>query len=628
MSQRRDVNRGGPHRPGRGARPCLPVRLRGAAGLLIGALIAGSVLTAAAARAAYPPPTVATDGMVVTDSPEASRVGAEVLREGGNAVDAAIAVSFALTVTHPQAGNIGGGGFLVVRMAGGPTETIDFREVAPAAATREMFLGPDGRPDPRRSTETLLASGVPGSVAGMAMAHERYGSRPWEELLEPAIRLAGGGFALDRYTAGNLVALQARLAQHPEARRIYLNDGRFWAQGDTLKQPELAATLTRLARLGPREFYEGETARLILAEMERGGGIISAQDLRDYRPLQRAPLSGRYRGHDVYTMPPPSSGGIALLQMLSCLEPFPMAQLGPQSSRQIHLLGEVMKRAFADRAEFLGDRDHVPVPVAGLLAPAYLDSMRATIDAGRATPALGAGPGRPAGAGAFYAATGGAPGPDILSADSTGGGMGGRETTHYSIVDRHGNAVAVTTTLNTSYGSGQMVTGAGFLLNNEMDDFAALPGSPNYYGLVQGEGNAVRPFARPLSSMTPTIVTRGDTLALVLGSPGGPKIITSVLQTLINVVDNGLDVQAAIAAPRVHHQWWPDTLYVEPGGMTADVTQALERMGHRLADGGYAGSVQGIQVVQVGDRRLLLGASDPRRNGKPVGVSGARLVER
>jgi gamma-glutamyltranspeptidase/glutathione hydrolase len=595
---------------------------------LLGAAAGGLLLLAGSLQAAYPPPTVATDGMVVTDCTEASRVGAEVLRQGGNAVDAAIAVSFALAVAYPQAGNIGGGGFMIVRMAGGPAEAIDFREVAPGAASRNMFLGPDGRPDPRLSTETLLASGVPGAVAGMAMAHERYATRPWGELLQPAILLAKHGFALDRYTAGHFVALQTRLAQHPEARRIYLNDGQFRAEGDTLRQPELAETLMRIARQGPREFYEGETARLILAEMARGGGIISAADLRGYRPLLRSPLIGRYRGYDVCTMPPPSSGGIALLQMLSYLEPTPMAQLGPQSSRQTHLLAEVMKRAFADRAEFLGDADHVPVPVAGLLDPAYLDSVRAGIDFARATPALLVGPGYPDGAAEFYEATGGTPGPDIRAADSTGAGGEGRETTHYSIVDRLGNAVAVTTTLNTSYGSGQMVTGAGFLLNNEMDDFAAMPGSPNYYGLIQGEGNAVRPFARPLSSMTPTIVTRGDTLALVLGSPGGPKIITSVFQTLINVLDNHMDIQAAIAAPRVHHQWWPDTLYVEPEGLTADVAEALERMGHHLAGGGYAGSVQGIQVVQLGDRHLLLGASDPRRNGKPVGVSGTRLIER
>jgi gamma-glutamyltranspeptidase / glutathione hydrolase len=594
----------------------------------LGSAVVGLLFGAGRVGAAYPPPTVATDGMVVTDCPEASRIGAEVLRQGGNAVDAAIAVSFALAVAYPQAGNIGGGGFMVVRLAGGPTETIDFREVAPAAATRDMFLAPDGRPDPRLSTETLLASGVPGAVAGMAKAHERYATRPWDDLLQPAVRLARDGFVLDRYTAGHFVALQTRLALHPEAQRIYLNNGKFWSEGDTLKQPELAGTLSRIARHGPREFYEGETAGLIVAEMARGGGIIGPADLSNYRPLLRSPLIGHYRGYDVYTMPPPSSGGIALLQMLACLEPSPLGEMGAQSSRQTHLLAEVMKRAFADRAEFLGDLDHVPVPVAGLLAPSYLDSMRASIDFERATPALLAGPGCPAGATAFYAATGGTPGPDILGADSTAGEPEGRETTHYSIVDRYSNAVAVTTTLNTSYGSGQMVTGAGFLLNNEMDDFAALPGSPNYYGLIQGEGNAVRPFARPLSSMTPTIVARGDTLALLLGSPGGPKIITSVFQTLINVLDNHMDIQAAIAAPRVHHQWWPDTLYTEPRGLTADVAQALERLGHHLADGGYAGSVQGIQVVQVGDRRLLLGASDPRRNGKPVGVSGDRLVER
>ncbi len=573
-------------------------------------------------------PVAGTGGMVVTESPEVSRVGAEVLKKGGNVVDAAIAVHFALAVAYPQAGNLGGGGFMLIRMADGTTEAIDFRETAPAAATRDLFLGSDGRPDPRLSTETLLGTGVPGSVAGMAMAHERHGTLPWGELLAPAIRLAAEGFALDRYTAENLARHRARLGRHPETARILLRGGELWQAGDTLRQPELAGTLKRIARFGPAEFYKGETADSLLAEMVRGGGIMTAEDLRNYRPKIRRPLRGIYRGLTILTMSPPSSGGIALLQMLAMLEPFPIGEMGPLSSRSCHWLAEVMKRAFADRAEFLGDTDHVPVPVEGLMSEAYLDSLRGSIDPHRAAPSLDAGPGFPSGAAAFYRATGGAPGSDIRDRKARNDGPEGRETTHFSIVDAEGNAVAVTTTLNTSYGNGIMVTGAGFLLNNEMDDFAALPGSPNYYGLIQGEANAVRPFARPLSSMTPLSALYGDTLAFVLGSPGGPKIITSVLQVLMNVVDHGMDIQEAIDAPRIHHQWWPDTLRVEPRALAADVTDVLEGMGHNLGGASFMGSVQGIQVVSAPGRRLLLGASDPRRNGCPVGLSRGHVVLR
>ncbi len=600
---------------------------RAPAGSLL-ALTVVFLMSSIIARAASPSPTVAADGMVVSESPWASRVGAEVLRAGGNAVDAAVAVHFALAVTYPQAGNIGGGGFLLVRAADGAIEAIDFRETAPAASTRDMFLGPDGKPDPALSTQSLLSSGVPGSVAGMAMAHARHGTLPWDELLMPAVRLAKQGFALDRYTAVHFAQLHERLSRHPEARRIFLNDGEFWAPGDTLRQPELGETLARLARRGALDFYEGETADLLLAEMLRGGGIITSEDLRGYRPKIRRPLTGAYRGYTIHTMPPPSSGGIALVQMLAYLEPFGLREEGPFSSRHTHLLAEAMKRAFADRAEFLGDADFTPVPVAGLLAPTYLDSMAASITLDRATPALACGPGLPAGSAAFYAATGGSPGPDILDAEPAHRGTEGRETTHFNVVDGDGNAVVVTTTLNTSYGNGHVVTGAGFLLNNEMDDFAALPGEPNYYGLIQGEANAVRPFARPLSSMTPTIVTRADSLVLLLGSPGGPKIITGVLQALLHVIDHDMDIQEAIDAPRVHHQWWPDTLRVEPRGLARDVADILGTMGHHLGPMWYAGSVQGLHVLYRGERRYLLGASDPRRNGKPVGVDGGRLVER
>ncbi len=562
-----------------------------------------------AARAASPSPVVGTEGMVVSESSEASRIGAEVLRAGGNAVDAAVAVHFALAVTYPQAGNLGGGGFMVLRTAEGAIEAIDFRETAPATATRDLFIGAGGNPDPVLSRTTHLAVGVPGSVAGMALAHERHGTRTWRELVEPAARLADPGFILDRYTANHLYIYQGRLGQNPEASRIFLRDGDFYQQGDSLRQPELGETLRRIARFGPTEFYTGETADSLIAEMIRGVGIMTSEDLRGYRAKVREPLVGSYHDLTVLTMPPPSSGGLALLQMLHCLEAFPVGRLGAGSSQACHLLAEVMKRAFADRAEFLGDADFTPVPVEGLLEKSYLDSLCASIDPNWATPNHQAGPGKPRGAREFYSATRG-------------------QTTHFSIVDAEGNAVAVTTTLNTNYGTGILVRGAGFLLNNEMDDFAAAPGSPNYYGLIQGEANAVRAFARPLSSMTPTIVLRGDELALILGSPGGPKIITSVLQTLVNVVDHEMDIQAAISAPRIHHQWVPDTLRIEPGGMTVDVYQALERRGHALGRSGAMGSVQGIQIVQTPKGRMLLGASDPRRNGHPVGIVRGRLVTR
>jgi gamma-glutamyltranspeptidase / glutathione hydrolase len=580
------------------------------------------------AGAASPKPLLGTDGMVVSESPEASLVGAQVLAAGGNAIDAAIAVHFALAVTYPQAGNLGGGGFMLIRLADGTAEAIDFREMAPAAAMRDLFIGADGRPDRRLSTGSLLASGVPGAVAGMGAAHERHGTKPWRELIEPAQTLAGKGVVLDEYSAGYIARLQGRLSTHPESRRIYLNNGKFHTEGDTFYQPELAKTLGRIALQGPSEFYTGETAKLLITEMERGGGIMTSEDLRGYRPRIRQPIEGHYRGTTILTMPPPSSGGIALAQMFAYLEPFELRSMGALSSRATHILAEAMKRAFADRAEFLGDADFTPVPVQGLLAQSYLDSLAASISLDHATPALSAGPGVPAGAYEFYQETGGQPGADINLPKPENGGVESRQTTHFSIVDKEGNAVSCTTTLNTSFGNGHMVTGAGFLLNNEMDDFASAPGEPNYYGLIQGEANAVRPFARPLSSMTPTIVTRDGNVEFVLGSPGGPKIITSVFQTLVNVLDHGMNIQAAIDCPRVHHQWWPDTLRVEPSALTRDVMERLQEKGHALGGSWYMGSVQGIQVVGSGEGRRLYGGSDPRRNGCAVAVKSGRIISR
>jgi len=602
--------------------PARPTRSAAALVLLIAGLLIGTAL-ASPGRAAAPAPLVARDGLVVSGNPQASLVGARVLQAGGTAVDAAVAVHFALAVTHPEAGNLGGGGFMIVRLADGTCEAIDFREVAPAAATRDLYLGPDGRPDRALSTASLLAVGVPGSVAGMGLAHERFGTVAWDELLAPAVRLARAGFALDAYLAGGLRRSAERLGRHPEARRIFLREGDYFAPGDTLRQPELAATLARIALHGPAEFYQGETADSLIREMERGGGIMTREDLRAYRPLIREPLRGRDGGHEILTMPPPSSGGVALVQMLQMLAGVPLDVYGAGSSRSCHYLAEAMRRAFADRAEFLGDPEFAPIPVVGLTAASYAESLAATIDPWRATPSLEAGPGLPHGARAFYAATGGSPGPDIRTSS------GGTETTHFSIVDAEGNAVAVTTTLNTSYGTGLMATGAGFLLNNELDDFAALPGTPNYYGLIQGEANAVRPFARPLSSMTPAIVVVDGEVRLVLGSPGGPRIITSVLQVYLNVTRHEMDVQAAVAAPRIHHQWWPDRLYHESDALVTDVARALEQLGHTLAPRGAIGSVQAVEVRRNQDgERLLLGGADPRRNGCAVGVSGERIVSR
>jgi len=657
--------------------------------------IAAAILAALfppGAGAATRAPVVARDAMVVTESPPASWVGAEILRRGGNAIDAAIATHFALAVTYPEAGNLGGGGFMLLRMADGSSEAIDFRETAPAAATRDLFMGPDRRPDPTLSTATVLGTGVPGSVAGMALAHERFGTLDWRELLAPAIRLAAQGFVVDRYLALKLQSARGRLGDDPAARRILLKDGAFWQEGDTLRQPELAATLARIARYGPREFYEGRTADSLIAHMQRLGGILFAEDLRLYRPLVREPLAGSYRGLTVLTMPPPSSGGVALLQMLAMLERFPLGQWGPLSSRSLHVMVESMKRAFADRAEFLGDPDYTPLPITGLLAPAYIDSLAGGIALHAATPSQLAGPGIPAGAAEFYEVSGGRRHPPLPSPEEVepgdqappdvqapseqpvpgdqpdlgdppvpgdepvpgkqqapGGevpfepeptpkeaGPWGEEpgdepkagqTTHYCIVDAEGNAVAVTTTLNTSFGTGIMVRGAGFLLNNEMDDFAAAPGQPNTYGLIQGEANAVRPFARPLSSMVPTLILRGDSLALALGSPGGPRIINSVLQVILNAVDHEMSLQQAVDAPRVHHQWRPDTLYAEPFALVADVRTTLEAMGHGVGRMGQIGSVQALQVVQLPlGGKLIFGASDSRQNGCAVGLTGGRLV--
>lgn len=543
---------------------------------MVATLIAGALL-----GQTLPLPKFA-QGVVVSDSRLASEVGRDALRQGGNAVDAAVATFFALAVTHPTAGNLGGGGFMLVRMADGETVALDFREVAPSAATRAMYLDAKGEPRPRASLDGPLASGVPGSVAGMGEAHRRFGTLAWPRLVGPAQRLAERGFVVSRYLEGDLRQEAKRFALFPESARIF---GAGWREGDTFRQPDLARTLRRIRDRGPREFYEGETARKLDQAMRADGGLVTREDLRGYRVVARSPLVGAYRGREIVTMPPPSSGGIALLQMLGMLGDADLRAGGFGTAATLHRTIEGMKRAFADRAEFLGDPDFADVPTGRLLDPAHLAAMRATIVPERATPAA-----------------------EIRAGE---GLREGEHTTHFTIVDKDGNVVACTTTLNTGYGSAYVPRGLGFLMNNEMDDFATALGKPNSFGLIQGERNAIAPGKRPLSSMTPTIVLSDGKPYLVLGSPGGPTIINTVLQTIVNVLDHRMSVRQAVSAPRVHHQWMPDEVRYEDGALNADVRATLERYGHRFAAWpANMGSCHAILIEPAS--KLRVAGTDPR----------------
>jgi gamma-glutamyltranspeptidase/glutathione hydrolase len=529
-------------------------------------------------------------GAVVSVDPIASKVGLDVLKAGGNAVDAAVAVALALAVVHPQAGNLGGGGFLVVRMADGRELALDFREMAPRRAHRDMFLDADGQVIERASLHTARAAGVPGSPAGLSRAHELLGSKPWRELVLPAIALARDGFAVDHFLHEDIVEEQALLASWPATGRLFVPDGKPLAPGSLLRQPDLARTLERLAEHGAKGFYAGETAALIEKAMRAEDGLIDAEDLAAYRPIERPPLRGTYRGLTVLSMPPPSSGGVALLQMLNLLEPYPIGGMGHGSSQSLHLLVEAMKRAYADRARWLGDPDFYPVPVEGLVGKDYARELGKGISLEAASKVVEAGVPR------------GAP-------------RERGQTTHFSVIDGQGNAVACTTTLNSSFGNGQVVEGAGFLLNNEMDDFSAKPGVPNQFGLVGAEANAIAPGKRMLSSMTPTIVIDGEGkhAMLVLGSPGGGRIINTVLQVLSNVVDHRLPLSTAVAAPRIHQQWLPRHVAWELLALPADVRQALLDRGHTFAPKPMSiGSCQAIQRHADG---LLEAVADPRSSG-------------
>jgi gamma-glutamyltranspeptidase/glutathione hydrolase len=554
-------------------------------GLVIAALCVALVAPLSARQ-----PVHAKHGMVVAMEAIAADVGVSVLQKGGNAVDAAVAVGFALAVTHPFAGNLGGGGYMLIRLADGRTTFVDFRERAPEKATRNMYL--DAKGDlTKDSVEGWRSSGVPGTVRGFELALTKYGRRKWAENLAPAIELASHGFPVSYALAESLKGSRG-LATSPESKRIFQKNGAFYDVGDTLVQPELAQTLERIANKGPNEFYEGETAKRFADEMARHGGIISAADLKNYKAIERTPLTGTYRDYTIVTAPPSSSGGIALLEMLGIVEGTGYEKGGAGSASAIHYVAEAMRRAYADRNEYVGDPDFVKVPIAGLLDRAYLAKLRASIDPERATPSDAVRPGRPA-------------------------GTEHMETTHYSVVDAEGNAVAVTYTLNGGYGNGITVPGLGFLLNNEMDDFAAKPGTPNMFGLVQGEANAIAPGKRPLSSMTPTIVVKDGKLFMTVGAPGGSRISTAVLQVILNVIDFKMNVQDAVDAPRFHHQWLPDKLSVERG-ISPDTVALLKSRGYDVDNA--AGVVLAQVAAIVNDGGWLQGASDGRTAaGKAAG---------
>jgi gamma-glutamyltranspeptidase/glutathione hydrolase len=535
----------------------------------------------------------AEHGLVVAQEKIAARIGADILRQGGNAVDAAVATGFAMAVTYPRAGNIGGGGFMVIHLAGRNEDVaVDYRETAPAAATRDMFLGPDGKPDNAKSRDSALGIGVPGTVAGLALALEKYGSGKFTlpQLIKPAIDLARDGFVLTDDMADTLPQWYRRLAKWPASAKLFSRaDGTSLGEGDKLVQADLAATLSAIAEQGPRGFYEGPVADKLAKAIHDAGGIMTTDDLKTYQAMIRTPVRGTYRGYDIVSMPLPSSGGVVLLETLNILEGFRLSDLEQGSPASLHLLIEAMKRSYADRARYLGDPAFINAPTNILLAKDYATKLRAEIDPEHAT-----------------------------QADKVAAALPPREgsnTTHYSVVDSEGNAVSNTYTLNFSYGVGLVADGTGVLLNNELDDFTAAPGASNAFGLVGYEANLPGPGKRPLSSMSPTIVLKDGKVVLVTGSPGGSRIISTVLQVIVNVLDYHMDVAAAVAAPRLHHQWMPDEVKVEPG-FPDEVLAGLRARGHSVVESmGYT-SANSIFVTSNG----LLGAPDPRTHGAEAAV--------
>jgi gamma-glutamyltranspeptidase / glutathione hydrolase len=560
------------------------VRLRFAAPFLLALLAAPLALVAKE-------PVRAQHAMVVAQQHLAADVGAEILKQGGNAVDAAVAVGFALAVTHPQAGNLGGGGFVMIRMADGRTAFLDFREMAPAKASRDMYLGPDGNPT-KESVVGWRAAGVPGSPLGLEEAHRRFGKKPWRELVLPAVKLAREGFPVEEGLVSAIKGSNKALAADPESTRIFLRGGYDYQTGETLKQPDLAATLERIADSGAKEFYQGETALRIAEEMKKHGGLITLDDLKAYRVMERKPLEGDYRGYHLIVPPPPSAGGVGILQMLGMLEGSGYDAAGPDSPAEVHYVAEIMRRFYADRSEYLGDPDFYNVPVRALLDPRYLARRKATIDPEHATPSDLVQPGLPSTAAAHVAQ------------------YEGSETTHFDVVDAGGNAVSLTYTLNAYFGNGVTVAGTGILLNDEMDDFAAKPGVPNMFGVVGGDANAIQPGKRPLSSMTPTIITRDGKLFMVVGAPGGSRITTGVLQVILDVLDFHLNAQDAVDLPRFHQQWRPDVLYLQKT-FNKDTEAALAKMGYTIKPVDGVARVEAI-VVRDG---MLEGGTETRAAG-------------
>ncbi len=532
-------------------------------------------------------PVWAQNGMVSAQEHLAAAIGRDIMAKGGNAVDAGVAVAFALAVTLPRAGNIGGGGFMLVHDAKtGQTHAIDYREMAPAGASRDMFLNEAGEPDSDKSLYSGASSGVPGTVAGMKLALDKYGTMEWADVIAPAIKLAEEGFTVTPELADSIEAERQYLTKYPATTRIFFKeDGTVWKPGETLVQADLAKTLKKIAAEGPDGFYKGEVAEAISKAVQADGGLITPEDMAAYKVMEREPVKGTYRGYDIVSMPPPSSGGVHLIQILNTLEGYPIGALGQNSAETIHLMAETMKLAYADRSEYLGDPDFVDVPVAALTSKEYAADMRDKISADFARPAAQIAPA------------------DLAPYESD-------QTTHFSVVDKDGNAVSNTYTINFNYGSGLVADGTGVLMNNEMDDFSAKPGTPNGFGLIGGDANAIQAGKRPLSSMTPTIVLKDGKVWLVTGSPGGARIITTVLQVVMNMIDHGMNVAEASTAPRVHHQWLPDELRVEEG-LSLDTIRLLQAKGHSIALKDAMGSTQSIMRDPA--TGALYGASDPRR---------------
>ena len=565
--------------------------------------LAIGVAVPASTIAASPAPVQAANGMVVSAHKLASQVGVDVLRKGGNAIDAAVAVGYALAVVYPAAGNIGGGGFMTVRLKDGRTSFLDFRERAPLAATAGMYLDAQKNVVKGLSTDGYLAVGVPGSVMGFETALTRFGTMSRATVMAPAVRLARDGFALDEGDVVTLMGGMKKLGKDAAAAAIFLNGGKAFAEGDVLKQADLADSLTLIMENGPDAFYRGPIADKIVKASTEKGGILARKDFEQYAVRELAPVKCNYRGYEIISSPPPSSGGVILCEILNVLEGYPLAHLGPGSAETVHYMVEAMRFAYADRNSALGDPDFVKNPVATLIDKAYAAKIRAAIDPYRAGKSEEVKP--------------------LALAES-------HETTHYSIVDKEGNAVSVTYTLNGSFGAGVVADGTGILLNNEMDDFTSKPGVANLYGLVQGEANAIAPKKTPLSSMSPTIVTRDGKLFMVIGSPGGARIITITLEAILNVIDHGMDIQEAIDAPRIHHQWLPDRVVMEPFALSRDTQKLLAEMGHKVGIdtswtiwGQAAGILVGgdsLKAIAAGDGARLNGAMDSRSlSGQAVG---------